>query len=196
MARLGRVMAPSTANTITFFFAMLALVAAATTIAIVVSALSDDRFGIIGALRPVALELATVVATTSMVGSLILSEAIGYVPCLNCWIQRAFMYPAALLLMAALVSKRLILAKLAGVLAVLGLPVAIFHRVEQAIGTEIGGICDDAAPCSARWVNHFGFMTIPTMAGCGFAAIIALVAIAVWRRQELPAEAERVAVTV
>ena len=27
-------------------------------------------------------------------------------------------------------------------------------------------------------------MTIPTMAGCGFAAIIALTAISVWRRHE------------
>ncbi len=148
--------------------------------AVLISALTGDRLRVIAALRPIGVELAAAVATTSMVGSLILSEAIGYVPCLNCWIQRAFMYPAALLLIAAAASKRMALASVAGMLSVAGLCVSIFHRYEQAAGVEIGGLCDAAAPCSTKFVNHFGFMTIPTMAGCGFAAIIALVAVTVW----------------
>lgn len=174
-------MAPSTANTITTFFALLAVVAAVIAIGVAGSMVIGDRFRIIATLRPIALELAAAIATTAMVGSLILSEAIGYVPCLNCWVQRAFMYPAAILLIASLVTKRMVFARIAGALAVGGLAVAILHRYEQAVGAEIGGICDDSAPCSAKWVEHFDFMTIPTMAGCGFAAIIALVVISTWR---------------
>lgn len=175
-------MSYSTANTITFFFALLAVVAAGIAVAVVVSALTGDRFRVIANLRPVAIELAAAVATTAMIGSLILSEAIGYIPCLNCWIQRAFMYPAALLLIGSVITKRPGPARLAGGLSVLGICVSIFHRYEQAVGTEIGGLCDAAAPCSTKYVNHFGFVTIPTMAVCGFAAIIALTAISVWRR--------------
>lgn len=175
-------MSYSTSNTITFFFAMLAVAAAGVAVAVLVSAFTGDRLRVIATLRPVAIELAAAVATTAMVGSLILSEAIGYVPCLNCWIQRGFMYPSSLLLIGSVVTKRPGPARVAGVLSVLGICVSIFHRYEQAVGTEIGGLCDASAPCSTKFVNHFGFMTIPTMAGCGFAAIIALTAISVWRR--------------
>lgn len=177
-------MSYSTANTITFFFALLAVVAAGIAVAVAISALTGDRLRIIARLRPVAVELAAAVATTSMIGSLILSEAIGYVPCLNCWIQRAFMYPAALLLIGSVITKRPGPARLAGGLSVLGICVSIFHRYEQAAGVEIGGLCDASAPCSTKFVNHFGFMTIPTMAACGFAAVIALTAISVWRRHD------------
>ncbi len=183
-------MAPSTANTITFFFALLAVVAAGISVAVVVSAVTGDRLRVIATLRPVAVELAAAIASTAMVGSLIMSEAIGYVPCLNCWIQRAFMYPAALLLVGSVVTKRTGLSRIAGGLALLGLCVSIFHRYEQAAGVEIGGLCDAAAPCSTKFVNHFGFMTIPTMAGCGFAAIAALVAIATWPRGDLAVSAD------
>ena len=112
-------MAPSTVNTITLFFALLALVAAAIAIGVLVSALTSDRFGLIASLRPVAFELAAAIATTATVGSLILSEGAGYDPCLNCWIQRGFMYPSALLLIGAAATKRVMLAKIAGVLSVL-----------------------------------------------------------------------------
>lgn len=183
-------MSYSMANTVTFFFALLALAAAGIAVAIVISALTGDRLGIIAALRPIAVELAAAVATTAMVGSLVLSEVIGYEPCVNCWIQRGFMYPASLLLLAAVFSRRRSLIVGAGVLATLGLPVAVFHRVEQAIGTEIGGVCDAATPCSAKWVEHLGFMTIPTMAGCGFAAIMALVAIHLFPRSPSSVETD------
>jgi disulfide bond formation protein DsbB len=183
-------LSPSTTEAVTTFFALLALLAAAIAVAIVVSALTGDRLGVIAALRPIAVEVAAAVATTAMVGSLILSEVIGYEPCLNCWIQRGFMYPASLLLLAALFTRKAALVAAAGVLATLGLPVAVFHRIEQAIGTEIGGVCDAATPCSAKWVEHFGFMTIPTMAGCGFAAVIALVAIHFFPRNPSPARTD------
>jgi len=172
-------MAPSTVDTFTLFFALLAIVAALIAIGIAVSALIGDRFRIIDSLRPIAIELAAAVATTATIGSLILSEGAGYEPCLNCWIQRGFMYPAAFLLIGSVLTKKLVLAKIAGVLAILGICVSIFHRYEQAAGVEIGGLCDASAPCSAKFVEQFGFLTIPTMAGCGFAAIIALVAISV-----------------
>lgn len=167
-------MSYSTINTITLFFAMLSILAIAIVVLVLASALTGDRFGIIGALRSVAVELAAAVAVTSMAGSLIMSEVLGFAPCLNCWIQRAFMYPAALLLTAAVFTKRMVLVKAAAILALLGLPVAVFHRYEQAIGTEIGGLCDAAVPCSAKYFEHFGFVTIPTMASIGFVTVIAL----------------------
>lgn len=172
-------MSYSTINTITLFFAMLSLLAAAITVLIAVSAVTGDRLGVIRTMRSMAVELAAAVAVTSTVGSLIMSEVLNYEPCLNCWIQRGFMYPAAALLAVAAATKRMVLAKAAGLLALIGLPISIFHRYEQAVGVEIGGLCGDGAPCSAKYFEHFGFITIPTMAGIGFATIIALVLVAV-----------------
>lgn len=163
-----------TVETVTLFFAMLAVLAALAAAAIVVSALTGDRFGVIAAIRPAALEMAAAVAIAATLGSLYLSEGAGYNPCRLCWIQRGFMYPAAVLLAIAVVVRARWAAATAGVLAMVGLPIAIFHRVDQAAG-GFGSICELANPCSSRWVEHFGFITIPTMAACGFAAIVALV---------------------
>ena len=140
-----------------------------------------DRWGLRRTIRPVALEGAALVAVTCTFGSLYLSEIADFRPCRLCWIQRGFMYPAALVLVVAAIAKRPKLGLIGGALALFGLPVSIFHRVEQSVG-EIGGTCSLDNPCSARWVNHFEFITIPTMAGVGFVGILVFVALS-WRTQ-------------
>ena len=163
-------------ETATLFFALLAGALGLLLLAVGGTVVLDrsDRTGLRAAIRSVSLEAAAVVAVACTAGSLYLSEVAGFLPCRLCWVQRAFMYPAALLLVAALITKQRLLATIAAVLAAIGLPVALFHRYEQAVG-EIGGVCDASNPCSGRWINHFGFVTIPTMAAVGFLAILAFV---------------------
>lgn len=178
-------------DTVTLFFALLAGLAVVVAIAVAVSAVIGDRFGVIATLRPVAVELAAAVAVTATLGSLYLSEVVGYEPCRLCWVQRAFMYPAALLLVGALAvdgtfgrsGSRLGRGLIggAGLLALVGLPVSVFHRYEQAAG-GVGEFCDQDNPCSLRWVEEFGFVTIPVMAGAGFFAIAALTAVSLTGR--------------
>ncbi len=163
-------------ETATLFFALLAGALALLLLAIGGASILDrgDRTGLRGAVRSVSLEAAAVVAVTCTAGSLYLSEVAGFLPCRLCWVQRSFMYPAALLLVAAVITRKRLLATIAAVLAGVGLPVALFHRYEQAVG-DIGGVCDASNPCSGRWINHFGFVTIPTMAAVGFLAILTFV---------------------
>jgi disulfide bond formation protein DsbB len=163
-------------DAVTLFFALLALVAGLSSAAAVGSVLSGDRFGLWAALRPLAVEFAAAVAVTATAGSLYLSEVVGYTPCQLCWVQRAFMYPAALALVGAALTRRPVLAWVGGGLAAIGLPIAIFHRYDQAVGGA-GGVCDEANPCSLKWVEEFGFVTIPTMAALGFLAIATFVAL-------------------
>lgn len=160
------------------FFALLAIALAVFVVAIWLSIVFDrsGRLGLIAMVRPVALELAATVAVVCTGGSLYLSEVIGFKPCRLCWIQRGFMYPAALVLVAAVVTRRRPVAWAGLALAVLGLPVSIFHRIEEEVGS-IGNVCEVANPCSFKWINEFGFITIPTMAGVGFIGIITLVAL-------------------
>lgn len=162
-------------QTVTLFFALLAAVATLIALAIGISAITSDRFGFIKALQPVAMIVATAIASTATAGSLYLSESANFEPCLLCWIQRAYMYPIVLVGALSLKYHRLALATLS--LSLLGLAVAVFHRYQQA--THSAGLCDPDNPCSAVLVDRFGFVTIPTMAGAGFAAIAALSAISV-----------------
>jgi disulfide bond formation protein DsbB len=161
-------------DTVTLFLALLAVVAFVVAVGLLISFATGDRLGLWAALRPLSTESAAAVAVTATAGSLYLSEVAHYTPCRLCWIQRGFMYPAAVLLVVSAVTGRAWARHLAGILAVVGLPVSLFHRYEQAFG-GVGDFCEQDNPCSLRWVNEFGFMTIPTMAGIGFFAIAVLV---------------------
>ncbi len=129
--------------------------------------------------RPAAPALALMAAAGSMTGSLIYSEVYYLDPCLLCWVQRGFMYPCAVILAVALLYRpwRRPLNMVALLLAVGGLGVSIWHRYEQATGTSVGVSCSVDNPCSSRFVDEFGFITIPTMAGIGFALIILFVSL-------------------
>ena len=153
---------------------MLAIVALLVALASLASYFTGDKLGIWAAVRPLAHEFAAAVAVTATLGSLYLSEVADYRPCRLCWVQRGFMYPAALLLVAALAARKDWLARIAGVWAVLGLGVSVFHRYEQAYG-GVGEFCEQDNPCSLVWVREFGIITIPTMAGIGFLTIATMV---------------------
>lgn len=150
-----------------------------------------DRSGRISLRRTidsVQLEYATAVAIASMAGSLVMSEIVGFIPCRLCWIQRGFMYPAATFLLietlhvnvrkkpsGALIADKLkcipIGAVVAVLLAVPGLGVSIYHRYIQSQDGPTG-FCDAAAPCTTKYFNYFGLVSIPVLAGVGFVSII------------------------
>ncbi len=168
-------------ETATLFFALLAAALAGGLVVLGLSAVTGRPEGLVAAASDIALEVAALVAVAATAGSLYLSEVANFRPCFLCWVQRGFMYPAALLLVVAVVTRHRLPVLAAGVLAAIGLPVALFHRYEQAAG-EVGALCDASNPCSSQWVSHFGFVTIPTMAAVGFAAVATLTALHLRRR--------------
>lgn len=170
---------PMSVSAVSLFLALIALLLAALVVVLVIGSLVAGRAiePLRAMVRPVAYELATAVAVGSTLGSLYMSEVADYEPCQLCWVQRYFMYPAALLLIIGLFAKRRLFSKLALALAVGGVPVSILHRYEQASGKTVGNLCELDNPCSGKWVNEFGFVTIPTMAGIGFVAIIVFTAL-------------------
>ena len=161
------------------FFALLSLLVVIGIIALAIDALTEADLGVMSFLRPLSIELAAAIATTSMLGSLYMSEIANFEPCRLCWVQRFFMYPAALLLIAAVFTKNTILKWVAFALSTVGLGVAVYHRYEQFVYDPLagheGGFCDPLNPCGLPWVETFGFITIPTMAAAGFAGVMAMV---------------------
>jgi disulfide bond formation protein DsbB len=120
-------------------------------------------------LQGTELWLAFGVAVVGTLGSLFLSEVAHFVPCKLCWFQRIGMYPLVLLAAPAFLLDRRA-ARYFLPLPVFGLGVAFWHiLVERGVITETQS-CEISAPggCSVKWIEEFGYMTIPTLAATGF----------------------------
>jgi disulfide bond formation protein DsbB len=117
------------------------------------------------------------VAVVATAGSLYLSEGAHFQPCRLCWYQRIAMYPLAVVLVIAALRRDDSVRWYALPLAIGGLAISLWHLGVEHLGVGEGA-CELANPCSIRWVEHFGFVTIPFMAACGFAAVVALTSIA------------------
>ena len=117
--------------------------------------------------------LSFAVAGTAMAASLYYSEVADFVPCLYCWYQRIAMYPLAVILLVAAITRDDRVAKYVVPIATIGLALSIYHYQLQVF-PEQGGACSSGVPCTARYVEEFGFISIPFMAGCAFLSVLAL----------------------
>jgi len=136
-----------------------------------VSVLGSD--GVKAEFRVMALPLAAIVAVGAMVGSLYFSEVRGFVPCELCWFQRIAMYPLAFVLpVAAWRHDRAVLPYVIGA-TVIGAAISIYHYQLQLFPDQ-GSACSAEAPCSARWVEVAGFVSIPLLALGSFVLIAVL----------------------
>lgn len=159
---------------VTMLFAVLAMagvaVLAAGAAAVVVPRWRRDlSTRMVGQGAPLAL-LAALVAT---LGSLYLSEVAHFPPCRLCWFQRVAMYPLVVVLAVGWWRREASPRIIGLVLAGLGLAVNLWHVAVEIRPSLEGGSCDPANPCSIRWVEAFGFWTIPRMATVAFALVIA-----------------------
>jgi len=113
--------------------------------------------------------LASVVAT---LGSLYFSEIKGFIPCDLCWFQRIFMYPLVVILGIGTFQSDISVKKFVLPLSIVGGLVSLFHYLEQKV-PGFGGIrpCVSGVPCSAEYINWFGFVTIPFLALTAFTLI-------------------------
>jgi disulfide bond formation protein DsbB len=70
-------------------------------------------------------------------------------------------------------------------IAAIGLMLSIYHYQLQVFPAQ-GSICTTGVPCTAKYVNALGFVSIPFMAGCGFLTIL-LLQLACWRARRADA---------
>lgn len=120
------------------------------------------------------------IAAIAMGGSLYYSEYVGFTPCDLCWYQRIAMYPLAILLGVTWVSRGRFSPKYLVTLAGIGLVISIYHY-QLELFPEQAQICTGSAvSCTVRFVEEFGFVSIPFMAGASFLSIL-LLQVAEWR---------------
>lgn len=187
-------------DTVTTFFALLAVVALITVVVVAVTALVGRlRGGLPGwaseartAIASVALPLAAAVAITCTLGSLYLSEVANFPPCVLCWYQRIAMYPLVVLLVIATLRRDTAVKWYVVPLGVIGMAISIYHYMVERFPDTVSSSCSTEVPCSTVWVWKFHFLSIPAMAGLGFALIVTLALLASDRVEALPQDPQEV----
>lgn len=111
-------------------------------------------------------------ALMAMFGSLFYSEIMHLAPCILCWYQRILMYPLVVIVAVAILKKDKNLPYFVLPFSIIGSLFALFHYLLQ-----MGIIPDAIAPCTAgisctdRFIEYFGFITIPFLSLCAFILI-------------------------
>ncbi len=174
-------------ETIRSFFAILAILANVAVFGAIVLFLgsrvslgmAETRARLEASLMGYELWFAFTVALVAMVGSLYLSEVVGFEPCKLCWYQRIAMYPLVPILgIAAWRSDRRI-RPYAVTLAAIGGVIGFYHYLLQNFPSMSSSVsCSPTAPCTAIYIWEFGFISIPYMALSAFALIITLMVVA------------------
>lgn len=175
-----------TSDTVTLFFAMLAIASELAVLVVVVvfvaarfsPAAAEVREDLVDAVGGQALWLALLVAAVATFGSLYLSEVAHFVPCRLCWYQRIAMYPLVPILGLAAWQRDRHIRPYVAILAGIGLLISCYHVLVERFPSLESKVCEASNPCTIRWVEHFGYVTIPVMAGSAFALILTLIALA------------------
>ena len=140
-------------------------------------AVADGYADIREHLTPFALTAAWGVALLASAGSLYFSEVANYTPCTLCWYQRIAMYPLVLILGIAIFRRDIGIRIYAIPLAVVGAIIATYHWLLERIPELDYGACSAGVPCTQKWFEEFGFVTLPFLALIAFLLVIAFLLI-------------------
>ena len=169
-------------DAVSLFLALLTVgaeVAVAAAVVLVVAArLSPAADRLLGqvreAIRGNGPGLALVVAAVATAGSLYFSESANFIPCKLCWYQRIAMYPLVPLLAVGIATRDDTVRRYGLALAVPGALIATYHVLLERFPSLESGTCDPTAPCTLRWVEELGYITIPVMSLSAFLLVIAV----------------------
>jgi disulfide bond formation protein DsbB len=123
---------------------------------------------------------AFVVAAIATGGSLFFSETAHFVPCELCWFQRICMYPLSITTLVLALRGDHRAARYLLPLPIVGAGVSVYHLLVENGVVKQAKACLISAPggCATKWINEFGYMTIPTLALTAFVLLIIFLALA------------------
>ena len=118
---------------------------------------------------------AWIVSMISMLGSLFFSEFMDFIPCSLCWYQRIFMYPLVFIFIVGLIPYDKKVLKFATPLVTVGWILALYHNLlHYGIVPESASPCIQGVPCSTKYIEWLGFITIPMLSFIAFSVIAIL----------------------
>ena len=138
---------------------------------------------------------AFVVAAIATGGSLFFSQIAHFPPCEFCWFQRVLMYPLSILTLLLAVRADNRGARYLLPLPIVGAGTAVYHLLIENHVIKQPTACTATGGCDVKWINEFGYMTIPTLSLTAFLLLIGFLVLASVGETEvpatLPAHAER-----
>jgi disulfide bond formation protein DsbB len=139
---------------------------------------------------------AFVVAAIATGGSLFFSEIAHFVPCELCWFQRICMYPLSIVTLLAAIHGDYRVARYLLPLPLVGAGISVYHLLVENGVVEQAKACLASAPggCATKWIDEFGWMTIPTLALTAFVLLIGFFALAAFGADDaatVPADGQR-----
>jgi disulfide bond formation protein DsbB len=140
-----------------------------------VALLPRARSAVRSALAGYELWLAFLVAAVATGGSLFFSEIAHLVPCELCWYQRICMYPLSITTLLAALANDYRIARYLLPLPIVGGGVSVYHLLVENRVVSQPSACVISAPggCAVKWINEFGYVTIPTLALTAFVLLVA-----------------------
>jgi disulfide bond formation protein DsbB len=123
---------------------------------------------------------AFLVAAVGTGGSLFFSEIAHFVPCELCWYQRICMYPLSITTLLAAFAADRGAARYMLPLPLVGAGVSVYHLLVEngLVGQAQSCLISAPGGCAVKWINEFGYVTIPTLALTGFALSFLLLLLA------------------
>jgi disulfide bond formation protein DsbB len=120
-----------------------------------------------------ALRIALIQGIVAFLGSMYFSNIAGYPPCVLCWYQRILLFPLALTLIVGILIKdrRVHLYILPP--AIIGWVIAFYHNLlYYKIIPDALAPCSTGVSCTTKFIEYFGFVTIPLLSLIAFSVII------------------------
>jgi len=101
-----------------------------------------------------------------------------FAPCVLCWYQRICLFPLVIILAAGLFPIDKSVVKYALPLAVAGWLTALYHNLlYSGIIPESIQPCSRGVSCTEKYIDLFGFLTIPMLSLLAFSTVIILLLI-------------------
>ncbi|MBU3668411.1 MAG: disulfide bond formation protein B [Candidatus Taylorbacteria bacterium] len=124
-------------------------------------------------LRKNALYIALVQAIVAVLGSLYFSNILMYPPCVLCWFQRIAMFPLFITLIVGILLKDRNVHLYVLPPALIGWCISLYHNLlYYKFIPDTLAPCSTGVSCTTKYVEYFGFVTIPLLAFIAFSIII------------------------
>ncbi len=122
--------------------------------------------------------IAWFLASVSVTGSVFFSYVLEFEPCVLCWYQRICLFPLVFILAAGLFPFDKSVVKYSLPLASAGALTALYHTLLYAgIIPENIQPCSKGVSCTEKYIELFGFVSIPMLSFLSFLTIVAILII-------------------
>jgi disulfide bond formation protein DsbB len=124
---------------------------------------------------------AWVAALIATLGSLYASEIAHFPPCVLCWYQRICMYPLVVIIAVGILKKDRWMPLYVLPLSIIGMLIGLYHvLLYYQIIPESVAPCIQGISCTTKYIEWFGFVTIPFLSLSAFVIITILIFLS-WR---------------